>query len=260
MSAIQCDPGTTMNENGICVGTGVGGPATCSPPATGKACIQGTIYDFHSNAKATTPIHLELYDPIKLLQGGGPLASTDSTDGFSYKFQDFMPPTLGLVVIVTAGLVPGMTTAGFVPTGSAGQGIGAAKYTIDTYALTTTDAAKWNFDITTGGAFIAKFYSNPAPAAGAPVVVADDKTAVAGVTLLKDGANAGAKYFDATLTAVDPTLTVTGTSGTAIVASPVAMGSNFSQFTGMGPAGMTWETHPGGSAPNLVLILRFHPM
>src|SRR4051794_3349399 len=45
VSAIQCDPGTTMNINGICVGTSTG-PARCRTPAAGKACIDGTIFNF----------------------------------------------------------------------------------------------------------------------------------------------------------------------------------------------------------------------
>ena len=56
--------------------------------------------------------------------------------------------------------------------------------------------------------------------------------------------------------AADPALTATGTSGTAIVPSPVT--STFPVFSGMG-GGITWEQLPGGSAPNAVLITRFHP-
>jgi len=112
VSAIQCDPGTTMNENGICVGIG-GGAVRCRKPAAGLACIDGSIYNFTDNKKGSTPIHLELYDPILLLSGGGPTATYDSTDGASFVFQDFVPPNLGLVAIVT-----GKGTTGFVTAGS----------------------------------------------------------------------------------------------------------------------------------------------
>jgi hypothetical protein len=262
VSAIQCDPGTTMNVNGICVGTGTSMGASCSTPTAGKACISGSILNFKDNKKSTTPIHVDLYDPVTLLNGGLPIASYDSVDGGSYVFQNFSPPSLGLVVVAT-----GRTTAGFVVAGSAGQNIGASKYVIDTYALPAADAAMWGggIDIATTGAFVAKFYKDPAPAAGAPSL-ANETMPVAGVTLTKDGAAAaGVKYFNDTLTAVDNALTVTGNSGAAVIAAPVS-GSGFPTFSGTGPAGMpttgpgSWEQHPGGSAPGLVLILRFHPI
>ena len=256
VSAVQCDPATTVEVNGICVGMGNGGGAVCRTPAAGKACIQGTIVNFTTNKKATTPIHVELYDPVTLLNGGGPIATYDSPDGGSYVFQDFTPPGLGLVVIATGKGTPGQVVAG-----SAGQGIGAAKYVIDTYQLSQAEVAGWGggIDVAMTGAFVAKFYNDPAPAAGAPSTATETMPA-AGVTLTKDfSPAAGAKYFNDGLTAIDGALTVTGNSGTAVVASPVPTGSNFPIFSGTGGGQAMWEQHPGGSAAGLVLILRFHP-
>jgi len=154
--------------------------------------------------------------------------------------------------------VTGKGTTGFVTAGSAGQGIGASTYTIDTYEVKKADADAWGFDYATNGAFIAKFYKDPPPNPGDPVL-ANETMPAPGVTLIKDGATpAGVKYFNDTLTAVDGALTVTGMSGTAIVASPVS-GTMFPNFTGMGGGEPSWETHPGGSATGLILILRFHP-
>ena len=69
------------------------------------------------------------------------------------------------------------------------------------------------------------------------MLIANEQNPVAGVTLIKDGNPApGVKYFNAGLTAIDSTLTVTGTSGVAIAPSPVAPGDTFPGFTGMGPA------------------------
>jgi hypothetical protein len=257
VSAVQCDPGTTVDVNGVCVGTG--GTAKCSTPTAGKACIDGAILNFKTNAKGADPIDVLLFDPVTLLSGGAPLTSCTS-DGANYVCQNFTPPGLGLVAIVTGG-----KTAGFVPAGSAGQGISASKYTIDTYEVKKSDADAWGFDYTTGGAFIAKFYSDPKPT-GSIIQASADTHAVSGVTLTKDGAAAaGAKYFDDTLTTVSGTMTTTGASGVAIVASPIPTGGNFPIFSGMGgmnPGGMpiTWEQLPGGSTMGFVLILRFHPM
>ncbi len=258
VSAVQCDPGTTVDVNGVCVGTG-GGTAKCHTPAAGKACIDGSIINFKTNAKGTDSIDVLLYDPVTLLSGGAPIATATSSDGGSYVFQDFTPPSLGLVAIITGAMTPG-----FVGAGSAGQGIGASKYTIDTYEVKKADADAWGFDYTTGGAFIAKFYSDAKPSP-TNITVTTDTHPVAGVTLFKDGAAAaGAKYFDDTLSTVSSTLTVTGNSGAAIVASPIPMGGNFPIFTGMGGMAngmpISWEQLPGGSAKGLILILRFHPM
>jgi hypothetical protein len=65
------------------------------------------------------------------------------------------------------------------------------------------------------------------------------------------------KYFKTDLSGVDNTLTATGASGVAIVAAPVS--GNFPTFSGLGGMSMPWEQLPGGSAPNLVFVTRFHP-
>jgi hypothetical protein len=257
ISAIQCDPGTTMNENGICVGTGGTGMMVCSTPMPGTACVSGSILDFKTNMTNTVaPLNVDLYDPLALLTGGAPLATAVlDTNGGSYKFQNFPPPNLGLIVVMT-----GRGNANMTPAGTGAQGVtGGNQYRVDAYAIQKTDSDKWMFDISTGGAYIAKFYSDTKPAPN--LLIANEKTPVLGVTLQKDGAPpAGTKYFDPTLTMVDSTLTATGQSGTAIVASPV-MGSNFPTFSGSGPTAMpiTWESLPGGSAMGVVIIGRFHP-
>jgi hypothetical protein len=232
--------------------------ATCRAPAPGKACVSGTIYDFTSGAKNTiTPLHVDLFDPITLLSGGAPISSVDlSSDGGSYVFQDFTPPGLGLIVILT-----GRTNANNVAAATGAQGLASGQYTVDAYSLKKTDVAGWGFDITTGGGYIAKFYHDAKPAPN--LLIANEMTKVPGVTLTKDGAAAaGAKYFNDTLTAIDPLLTVTGNSGVAIVASPIATGGMFPVFSGTGgtpaPNG-GWEMLPGGSFAGGVFITRFHP-
>src|SRR2546423_994114 len=154
VAAVQCDPTTTVLVNGICVGTG-GGTPTCRTPAPGKACVAGTIYDFTLNKKNTdVPLHVELFDPISLLSGGAPIAMTDlSADGGAYVFQDFTPPGLGLIVILTGRT----NTADHVAAATGAQGIsGGNSYVVDAYSLKKTDVAGWaasGFDISTGGGY-----------------------------------------------------------------------------------------------------------
>ncbi|MGZ3405130.1 MAG: hypothetical protein ACXVAN_01715, partial [Polyangia bacterium] len=253
VSAIQCDPGTTMNVNGICVGTGGGAP-TCGTPATGKACVFGDIYDFTTNKKNATPVHVELYDAVGLLTGGGLIAMTDSSDGSSYIFKDFVPPAFGTIVVMTGRTMATMTMAG---TGA--QNVTPNnQYRVDAYALKQVDSAAWGFDITAGGAQVAKYYKDAKPAPNQ--LINNESMPAMGVTMIKDGAPAaGAKYFNDTLTAVDNALTATGASGTALVASPIPMGGMFPTFSGSGGGVSPWETLNGGSAPGVVIITRFHP-
>jgi len=257
VSAIQCDPATTTLINGICVGHG--GAVGCSTPMPGTACVSGDIFDFKTGMKnGVMPIEVDLWDPLQLLTGGMPIATATLTDGSSYVFQNFSPPSLGLIFIMTrtaSGAATMMT-----PAGTGGQGVSAGnQYHVDAYAVKKSDSDAWNFDIATGGAQIAKFYADKKPAPN--LLIANEMTPVACVQLQKDGQPAaGAQYFDDTLTAVNPALTLTGKSGVAIVASPV-VGSSFPTFSGSGPAAMpiTWESLPGGSAAGVVIITRFHP-
>ncbi len=146
-------------------------------------------------------------------------------------------------------------------TASGDQGVGAGTYRVDAYTIPASEVAAWGFPgIAQTGAYVAKFYKDmKQPATN---LVANETMPVAGVTLTKNGSNAGVKYFNSTLTAIDPTLTVTGTSGVAAVDAAIPMGGSFPTFTGQGPTAMpiSWEMLPGGSAPNLVFITRFHPM
>lgn len=258
VSAVQCDPGTTMNVNGICVGTGGGGVQMCSTPATGKACVWGMINDFTTDSpNAVANLTVELYDAVGLLQGGGLIASTVSTDGKSYIFKDFSAPQLGTIVVMT-----GHNNAGTMMTmaGTGAQGVsGNNQYRVDAYAVKKADSDAWGFDVTAGGAQIAKYYKDPKPAPNQ--LIANETMPASGVTMIKDGnPAAGAKYFNATRTAIDPALTTaTGTSGVAIVASPIPMGGSFPTFSGSGGGISPWETLNGGSAPTIVIITRFHP-
>ena len=146
VSAIQCDPGTTMNENGICVGTG-GGPTGCSTPSPGKACVPGSIFNFTDNKlNKVTPIHVALYNPTDFLGGMPALAEYDvTTGGDSYVFQNFTPPGLTLIVIVTSTATGG-TQFTVAATGDQGVSPGSI-YHVDAYAVKKSDSDGWGFDI-----------------------------------------------------------------------------------------------------------------
>jgi hypothetical protein len=258
ISAIQCDPTSTVLINGVCVGNGGGTKPMCRTPAPGKACVFGDIHNFTDDKpNAVTPLHVDLFDPVTLLTGGAPIASTILSDGGAYVFQDFAPPGLGLIVVLT-----GRTDATLVPTATGDSGIAAGnQYRLDAYAVKMADAAGWaasGFDISTGGGYIAKFYKDAKPAPN--LLIANETMPAAGVTLLKNNStDPSTKYFNATLTAIDNALTVTGTSGVAIMSSPIPPNSGFPNFTGMGGGISPWESLPGGSAPGLVFVTRFHP-
>lgn len=250
-----CDPTTMMEMNGVCVPKIVG-PHTCRTPSTGHACVMGTIYNFKDNQKSMVPIRIELYDPFSLLRGGAPIATSDLIDGSSYVFQDFAVPPLGLIVVATGRNTLNMTVAGVGASDISNGNI----YRLDAYALPTADANAWGFDLSMG-AQVVKFYKDPKPSSPTNIT-ANETMPAAGVTLTKEGnPAAGAAYFNDTLTAVDPMLTVTGSSGAALVAAPIPPTGTFPTFSGTGPtaAPITWEVLPGGSAPGLVLITRFHP-
>lgn len=261
VSAISCGAGTKLNPvTNQCESSG-GGGTVCSAPTSGNFCINGTLLNFVDNTPNTTAqVHVSIYNALDLLNGGGPLDKGDFTG--SYLFPNVPAPSLGLIAIVV-GDANGMNTT-FVNCASGDQGIANGnKYHVDAFVLPRTVTDMWKtqgIDIATGGAYVAKFFNDPKPPS--TNLVANETHPVAGVTLLKDGAAAaGAKYFGASLTMFDGTLTATNaTTGAAIVASPV-VGGAFPTFSGMGPTAMpiTWESEAGGSAAGLVVVSRFHP-
>ncbi|MCU1282294.1 MAG: hypothetical protein JWM53_5840, partial [bacterium] len=202
--AVVCDPNSTTTSNGTCFGTG-GGKPKCRQPAPGTSCIYGDILNFTDNApSAAANLHVDLYDPIALLQQKPPIASVVlSGDTSGYVFQDFPPPSLGLIVVVTGR---GDATNSLAATGARGlSSSGGDQYRVDAYAVKKSDTDAWaasGFDISAGGGVVAKFYKDAKPAAN--LLIANETMKAAGVTLTKDGADPGAKYFNDTLTAIDP--------------------------------------------------------
>jgi hypothetical protein len=263
VSAITCGANTTLNPaTGQCeaTGGGNGGVPTCSTPMPGNACINGALLNFLDDTPFTGMVHVALYDPLTLLSNGAPLASGDFMGG-GYLFPNTPAPGLGLLAIVVGDANGSNTTYVNCATGDQMVANGS-DYRIDAYVLPRTVTDGWkssgNFDIATGGAYIAKFYSD---AKESPTQqIANEKSPVAGVQLLEGGSvPAGVLYFDTSLATISASAMATTSVGAAIVAAPVS--GSFPTFTGSGPTSMpiTWEVDPGGSAPGLVFVTRYHP-
>ena len=77
----------------------------------------------------------------------------------------------------------------------------AIRIRVDAYAVPKTDSDAWSFDITHRRRLHREVLHDAAPPPN--LLVANETMPASGVTLIKDGADAMAKYFNATLTAVD---------------------------------------------------------
>ncbi|HXU69202.1 MAG TPA: hypothetical protein VN947_07720 [Polyangia bacterium] len=261
VSNVTCGPNTALDPaSGQCLATGGGGDVpACSTPMPGRACINGALLGFLDSMPFAGMVHVAIYDPLTLLSGGGPLDSGDFMGG-GYLFPNVPAPGLGLVAVVVGDADGKNTTYVNCATGDQMVSNGNA-YRIDGYVMPRAVADGWNadgFDIAAGGAYVAKFYSDAKEPATSQI--ANEKSPVAGVTLYQDGAPAaGVRYFDPALADISASATATTSVGAAIVAAPVS--GSFPTFTGNGPTSMpiTWEADPGGSAPGVVFVTRFHP-
>lgn len=256
VSGIRCGAGTTL-VNGQCIATGNGGGFVCATPSPGKACVSGALVDFLDNSPSTEMVHVALVDPSSYLMGGPPLAQLDTSGG--YVFQDFTPPTLGLIAIIVTN--PAGQTS-FTTTGTGDQGVVAGvSYIVDGYVLhkSVSDGWKPAIDVDATGAFVAKFYRDAKPAN--TTVQVKETMPVAGVQITQNGGVVGsAKYFDTSLTTLSTTATATTAIGAAIIPAP-DLSAGVPTFSGQGPSSMpiTWEQLPGGSLKGAVFVDRFHP-
>ena len=262
VSAVTCGANTALNPaSGQCEATGNGGgiPA-CSSPMPGRACVNGALFSFLDSTPFTGMVHVSVYDPFTLLSNGAPLDSGDFMGG-GYLFPNITAPGLGLIAIVVGDANGSNTT--FVNCATGDQMVtNGNEYRVDAYVLPRAVTDGWksasNFDIGPAGAYIAKFYSDTKEPPTSQI--ADEKSPVAGVQLTEDSAAvAGVRYFDTSLGTISASATATSSVGAAILAAPVS--GSFPTFSGTGPASMpvTWEANPGGSAPGLVFVTRFHP-
>ncbi|HEX6839148.1 MAG TPA: hypothetical protein VF334_21360 [Polyangia bacterium] len=258
VSRVQCGPGTSLDaKSGLCVPSGAADP--CPTPSAGHVCVSGTLHHFvdDSPLAAGETVHVAISDPLAFLSGSPPLFQLDSTGTFV--FPDVPMPASGSLAVGagdTAG-TPNVVaaTAALVTAGKS--------YRVDGYVLPRSVVDGWKTQTGTdwlaGGAYVARFYADKQTDATDYTLF--EKTPVAGVSLLEDGAApAGVRYLGASLSTVDGTLTATGASGAALLAAP----SGVHSFSGMGGtvagAAATWPTYPGGSTAGVVFITRFHAM
>jgi hypothetical protein len=245
--------------NGECVPTSGpgGGVPPCSTPSSGTFCVHGALLNFADNMPFTDAVHVALYDPLTLFGGGAPLSEAD-VNGGGYVFANVPTPSLGLIAIVTTGAAGSATQ--YTMTGTGDESIASGnQYRVDGYVTpkSITDGWKPAFDISTAGAVVAKFYSDPKPPV--TLVQANEKNPVAGVQMTVNGGTTGVQYFGTSLSTIDGTLTATSAVGAALIAAPVS--GSFPICSGMGPSvgPITWEQQPCGSMANAILVARLHP-
>lgn len=256
VAEVTCGAGTALDPvSNECLPTAASDVPPCPTPTAGNLCVHGALYDFVDGSRATVKVHVAVFDPLDFLGGGAPLAQSDVSTG-SFVFTNVRAPSLKLLAIA----VGDKAGSGYVLTGVAAQNIVAGQsYRIDGYVLARAVVDGWSAqtgsDWYASGAYVARFF-------GERRANGDDwsifeKTPIAGVQLMQDGAPASAaRYFGATVTTIDPTATMTGASGGAILPAP---GGTLSTFTGSG-AGINWESFAGSSVANVFFVSRFHPL
>jgi hypothetical protein len=282
VSAITCGPNTKL-INGQCVGTGgmtmMGVPEACPAPGTGKICVNGTVRHFLDNSILTASDNVRVWvvDPLKFLAAPDTLTKTpcpgaqnpcltapanlsgaDAAQS-TFLFPDITTPAAGLVAIaVTDGA--GVSPQVFQTTGTGARVSSGQSYQVDAYATPHSLVTGWKsmagVDYEMLGAYVARFYLDPAPAA--TKLTATETMPASGVTMLQDGLTAArAKYFGADLMTIGSDTMTTAVGGAIL---PGTGDSQILSFSGSGNTpGMKWETHPGNTTVNVVFVDRFHP-
>ena len=259
VSAVQCDPASTMDINGVCVGTGGTVAATCrTPGARARPASPAPSSTSSRTSESTAPIHVELYDPIVLLRRAEcRIASYDSVDGGSYVFQDFTPPPprprrrrhrqRHAPATASPARADRTSAATTVPRGHLRRQEGGLR--------------RLGLRHRSGGAYIAKFYKDPKPHRHHHHRQRDHAGRGRDPDQGRRGAAPASSTSTTTLTAIDPALTTTGASGVAIVAAPIVQGTlpDLQRHRADGDA-----DHLGAAARRLGAesrhLHRFHPM
>jgi hypothetical protein len=260
VSVLQCGPGTVLDtSSNQCrpAARAPHEPDACPTPSSGHICVNGTLRNlvdgsFLSNQTVT----VALYDPQSLLGGGNaaPLVTAQASDTFM--FPDVVAPSLGYILVATDN-----------PTGEtmyARLGVGGVTQSgqsvrVDGYLLTRATLSAWSTaagtDYAASGALVYRMFNDPPPPTSARTPT--ETHPVAGAQLI-DGATsappAGVRYFGTTLDTIDPKLTVTSTSGGAIVSS-----SGLATYTARGGGVTTWEAHQALLVAGLVQLDSLHP-
>ena len=266
VAAIKCDPATThpvLQPDGTieCV-RNMNAGKVCSTPAAGTLCVQGIIRDFVSNAPiANLPV--ALYDPIAFLSNPSAATpqpnGTDTTDATGAYVMNNVPVP-GANLIALASPDPRAPASMWYVAGAGAQVTANQQYKLDGTAVTRTVVSGWStmagIDYSRGAEVLCFFMD--ASRATTFDFSAYETQPVAGAQAANPGpplmAIATAKYYSGTLDQIG-----SGTATTPLGCGIVAI-SALTAFTGVGPAAMKWEVHPGGSTAGVIFFDRFHPM
>jgi len=271
VSKISCDPATTMfdpNKN-QCVGLGtVVGCTPCPTPDTGKICLTGNLVDFVTNTPLTPgqkSMRVALYEPLAFLSNPNapPLVELASTDKGCFTFNNVDPPGTGLIAIAVGD--PAGSPATYQLAGTALTIQADKTYNVGAYIVPKTVVAAWtattSIDYAMKGAYISFFYDGPVPDSTDRTI--PTAPLAAGVNLKQTISAPGTpKYFGPTRDAINVALTATGALG-GLIADPGSgevgsfSGLNGTCVNGAGSHACKWETHPGGTAPGVMLFDRF---
>jgi hypothetical protein len=255
LPVIQCGPGTQLDSGSHqCVPAAMGAhdPPVCVTPAAGHVCVNGTLRHLVDGSYLTgETVTVSLYDLTAFFGNPSPppLAEVQATDTFMVP-SIATPMYLGVVTRDPAG---GSTYQATAIATSGSDGV----IRLDGYVLTRAQYDAWALpaDYLTQGPLFFRFFDDPAPPIDARTPT--ETHPVAGVKLQLGGANdSRARYFGASLAAVDGTATSSGASGGVITS---ASGLPPLSFGASGGSVSAWETRQSLPVPNIVVVDFFHP-
>jgi hypothetical protein len=169
VAAVQCDPNSTTEINGVCIGTGgADTPPPCPPPSSGNTiCVNGLIRNLVDNSRnMTDSIHVAYYsNPLNFLHHMPADARLDTTAG-SFSFADVPSPSPALPLIAVAfgdgDLESTNMGVTFVAVGAGAANVqGGKSYRVDGYVIKRSVVEGWHtqtgVDWFTKGAYLARF-------------------------------------------------------------------------------------------------------
>jgi hypothetical protein len=258
VSLIQCGAGTSYDPGSHqCIGVAQQPhePPACTPPGTGKICVNGTLRNLVDGSFLSgQTVTVSVYDANTFLGNPTPTPLGETTASDTYSFPSLPTPSMFLL-IVTRDLAAAPGSYHAVGIGGAvvdGQGV-----RIDGYVLTKAQYDAWSLpaSFASQGGLFYRFFNDPAPPSTARTPT--ETHPVAGVTITNGAGSAvsGARYFGASLAVTDSAATMTSATGAVIVTNP-----SLTNFTGKGGSGVTgWEAHMALPIPNIVQVDFFHP-
>ncbi len=278
VSTVTCGPGTMLNPaTNQCLSSGgpkAHTPTACPTPATGKICINGVVRHFTDNSflDSGEMVRVRAFNPLAFLAAPSmtsPLPTTSGTADLNtddtYLFSDITPPPFGGLVAVAVSDVAGTSPQVLQLTASGAEFVAGQSYQIDLYSTPHDVVTGWTAQSsgTTGadydalGAYVMKFYADPAPPE--TMQTATEASPVPGVSVIVDGSpDTTARYFSTDFrTLADPSVMASSTVGAALIIG-IAGDTTPSNYSGMG-GNILWETHPGATTANVLFVDRFHP-